>query len=39
MQKIGELEVMLKHLSTQIEQLKDDSNGGTQVVNDRPPHY
>jgi len=39
MQKIDELEEMIKHLSTQIEQLKDDSEGGVQVTNDRPPHY
>jgi len=40
MQKTDELEEMIKHLSTQIEQLKDKSEGGTQAVDDKPPpHY
>jgi len=40
MQKTDELEEMIKHLSTQIEQLKDKSEGGAQAVDDKPPpHY
>jgi hypothetical protein len=41
MQKIDELEEMLKHLSSQIRQMNDkqDGGGGGEVINDRPPHY
>ena len=40
MQKINELEEMIKHLSTQIEQLKDKSEGSMQAADDKPPpHY
>lgn len=39
MQKIDELEEIVKHLSSQIEQLKDNPEGGVQVVDARPPHY
>jgi len=39
MQKIDELEEMIKHLSTQIEQLKDNPEDSAKVANERPPHY
>ncbi|HIM58364.1 MAG TPA: SlyX family protein [Gammaproteobacteria bacterium] len=39
MQKIDELEAMIKHLSSQIEQLKGNSEGGMPVADERPPHY
>ncbi|MEO1891081.1 MAG: SlyX family protein [Candidatus Thioglobus sp.] len=39
MQKIDELEEMIKHLSGKIDQLKDNSESGAQITNDRPPHY
>lgn len=39
MQKIDELEEMIKHLSTQIEQLKDNPEDSAKVANKRPPHY
>jgi len=39
MQKIDELEVMIKHLSEKIDQIKDNSESGAQITNDRPPHY
>ena len=38
-QKIDELEEMIKHLSTQIEQLKDNPEDSAKVANERPPHY
>ena len=38
-QRIDELEEMIKHLSAQIEQLKDTPEGGRQVADERPPHY
>ncbi len=37
-QKNDELEEMIKLLSSQIEQLKDKSQGG-EITNERPPHY
>jgi uncharacterized coiled-coil protein SlyX len=39
MQKIDELEEMIKHLSGKIDQLRDNSESGAQITNDRPPHY
>jgi uncharacterized coiled-coil protein SlyX len=39
MQKIDELEEMIKHLSEKIDQIKDNSESGAQITNDRPPHY
>jgi len=39
MQNIDGLEEMIKHLLTQIDRLKDDSEGGAQVINNRPPYY
>jgi len=38
-EKLIELEEKIVYLDHIIEELKDDSKGGTQVVNDRPPHY
>jgi len=39
-QKIDELEVMLKHLSSQIRQMNSQKDtGDSEVINDRPPHY
>jgi len=38
--KIDELEVMLKHLSSQIRQMNSQKDtGDSEVINDRPPHY
>ena len=39
MQKINELEEMIKHLSEKMDQIKDNSESGAQITNDRPPHY
>jgi SlyX protein len=39
MQKIDELEEMIKHLSEKMDQIKDNSESGAQITNDRPPHY
>ena len=39
MQKIDELEEMIKHLSEIMDQIKDNSESGAQIINDRPPHY
>jgi len=38
-QKIDELEEMIKHLSTQLELLRDNAKGAEVVNNERPPHY
>ena len=39
-QKIDELEIMLKHLSSQIRQMNSQKDtGDSEVINDRPPHY
>ncbi len=38
-QKIDELEEMIKHLSTQLELLRDNTKGAEVVSNERPPHY
>jgi SlyX protein len=39
MQKIDELEEMIKHLSEIMDQIKDNSASGAQITNNRPPHY
>tara|TARA_B100001079_G_C16304059_1_gene466877 strand:- start:5 stop:214 length:210 start_codon:yes stop_codon:yes gene_type:complete len=40
MQKIGELEEMIKHLSGQLKQINDKQGAETtQAIDERPPHY
>ncbi len=40
MQKIGELEEMIKHLSGQLKQINDKQGvETTQAIDERPPHY